>query len=62
MTFTLFILFKGYSTSETWYAILDFGTNYCNLHNLLTGKLLNAFYFLFFSKILLKKKELLWIN
>lgn len=27
----------GYSTSETWYAYLDFGTNYCNLHNLITG-------------------------
>eukprot|EP00455_Lapot_gusevi_P044135 TRINITY_DN5465_c0_g1_i1.p1 TRINITY_DN5465_c0_g1~~TRINITY_DN5465_c0_g1_i1.p1 ORF type:complete len:161 (-),score=43.99 TRINITY_DN5465_c0_g1_i1:51-533(-) len=24
----------GYSTSETWYAILDYGTNYCNMHNL----------------------------
>ena len=28
----------GFSTSETWYAVLDYGTNYCNLHNLLTGK------------------------
>lgn len=27
----------GYSTSETWYAVLDYGTNYCNLHNLITG-------------------------
>ncbi|XP_041480545.1 uncharacterized protein LOC121428037 [Lytechinus variegatus] len=27
----------GYSTSETWYAVLDKGTNYCNLHNLITG-------------------------
>ncbi|XP_065835011.1 uncharacterized protein [Oscarella lobularis] len=27
----------GYSTSETWYAVLDDGTNYCNMHNLLTG-------------------------
>ncbi|GFO05273.1 hypothetical protein PoB_003177800 [Plakobranchus ocellatus] len=25
------------STSETWYAVLDYGTNYCNLHNLITG-------------------------
>lgn len=25
---------NGYSTSETWYAVLDYGTNYCNLHNL----------------------------
>jgi hypothetical protein len=24
----------AFSTSETWYAILDQGTNYCNLHNL----------------------------
>ncbi|KAK6166523.1 hypothetical protein SNE40_023189 [Patella caerulea] len=27
----------GYSTSETWYAVLDYGTNYCNLNNLITG-------------------------
>ncbi|XP_071479354.1 uncharacterized protein [Diadema antillarum] len=27
----------GFSTSETWYAYLDYGTNYCNLHNLITG-------------------------
>ncbi|KAL3831473.1 hypothetical protein ACJMK2_023217 [Sinanodonta woodiana] len=27
----------GYSTSEIWYAILDSSTNYCNLHNLITG-------------------------
>ncbi|KAK3766009.1 hypothetical protein RRG08_002252 [Elysia crispata] len=27
----------GFSTSETWYAILDQSTNYCNLHNLITG-------------------------
>eukprot|EP00914_Ancora_sagittata_P030115 GHVO01059887.1.p1 GENE.GHVO01059887.1~~GHVO01059887.1.p1 ORF type:complete len:175 (+),score=6.15 GHVO01059887.1:80-604(+) len=27
----------GFSTSETWYAVLDQGTNYCNLHNLITG-------------------------
>jgi hypothetical protein len=25
---------KGFSTSETWYAVLDYSTNYCNLHNL----------------------------
>ena len=30
---------QGYSTSETWYAVLDSGTNYCNLHNLITGVL-----------------------
>ncbi|XP_033762440.1 uncharacterized protein LOC117343974 [Pecten maximus] len=28
---------KGFSTSETWYAVLDYGTNYCNLHNLIEG-------------------------
>jgi len=28
---------KGYSTSEVWYAILDYGTNYCNIHNLMYG-------------------------
>ncbi|XP_048756013.2 uncharacterized protein LOC125666772 [Ostrea edulis] len=28
---------QGFSTSETWYAVLDYGTNYCNLHNLITG-------------------------
>ncbi|XP_069108565.1 uncharacterized protein [Argopecten irradians] len=28
---------EGYSRSETWYAYLDFGTNYCNMNNLLTG-------------------------
>jgi len=27
----------GFSTSETWYAYLDYSTNYCNLHNLITG-------------------------
>ena len=31
-------LLQGYSTSEVWYAVLDNGTNYCNLHNLITGK------------------------
>ena len=25
------------SRSNTWYAILDYGTNYCNLHNLVEG-------------------------
>ena len=36
------ILFQGYSRSETWYAVLDYGTNYCNLHNLITGTTLFA--------------------
>ncbi|XP_046549551.1 uncharacterized protein LOC124259459 [Haliotis rubra] len=27
----------GLSSSETWYAVLDYGTNYCNLHNLIVG-------------------------
>ncbi|XP_071945738.1 uncharacterized protein [Antedon mediterranea] len=30
-------LTTGYSTSETVYAVLDKGTNYCDLHNLITG-------------------------
>lgn len=30
----------GSSSSETWYAVLDFGTNYCNLNNLITGNFL----------------------
>lgn len=28
---------EAYSTSQTWYAVLDFGTNYCNLRNLIDG-------------------------
>jgi len=28
---------KGYSTSDLWYAVLDFGTNFCNLRNLMDG-------------------------
>ena len=28
---------QAYSTSDLWYAVLDFGTNYCNLRNLLDG-------------------------
>ena len=28
---------KAFSTSETWYAVLDKGTNYCNLHNLVAA-------------------------
>ncbi|RUS71995.1 hypothetical protein EGW08_020243 [Elysia chlorotica] len=27
----------GFSSSETWYAVLDYSTNYCNLHNIITG-------------------------
>ena len=27
----------AYSRSDLWYAILDYGTNYCNLRNLLDG-------------------------
>jgi hypothetical protein len=30
-------LIQAYSTSATWYALLDMGTNYCNLRNLLDG-------------------------
>ncbi|KAM7390873.1 hypothetical protein PAMA_008867 [Pampus argenteus] len=28
---------KAMSISETWYAIKDHGTNYCNLYNLMEG-------------------------
>lgn len=28
---------EAFSTSETWYAYLDYGTNYCNLRNLADG-------------------------
>lgn len=28
---------EAYSTSSLWYAILDFGTNYCNLRNIVDG-------------------------
>lgn len=31
----------GFSTSQVWYAILDYSTNYCNLHNLIIGSGLN---------------------
>ncbi|KAL4222700.1 hypothetical protein ACF0H5_018741 [Mactra antiquata] len=27
----------GYSSSNTWYAVLDYSTNYCNMRNLLEG-------------------------
>merc|ERR1712110_415522 len=27
----------GFSKSDLWYAVLDYGTNYCNLNNLITG-------------------------
>jgi len=32
----------GFSTSETWYAVLDYGTNYCNLHNLVDGAMIDT--------------------
>ena len=31
------LLLQAYSTSDLWYAVLDWGTNYCNLRNLLDG-------------------------
>lgn len=34
-------LVLGHSTSEVFYAVLDYGTNYCNLHNLITGSKLD---------------------
>jgi len=33
---------KAYSTSRTWYAVLDMGTNYCNLRNLVDDSGLSA--------------------
>ena len=30
-------MLQGKSSSETWYAVLDSGTNYCNLRNLVNG-------------------------
>ena len=37
---------QGKSRSRIWYAILDYGTNYCNIHNLVEGDcsfILNVF-------------------
>lgn len=28
---------QGFSSSQLWYAILDYGTNYCNIKNLVDG-------------------------
>ncbi|XP_070566693.1 uncharacterized protein [Ptychodera flava] len=28
---------EGFSSSDVWYAVLDYGTNYCNIHNLIEG-------------------------
>ncbi|XP_014775467.1 uncharacterized protein LOC106872845 [Octopus bimaculoides] len=28
---------EGVSSSDSWFALLDFGVNYCNLHNVITG-------------------------
>ena len=33
----MIVYLQGFSTSETWYAYLDYGTNYCNLRNLADG-------------------------
>ena len=33
----MFVCRQAYSRSQLWYAYLDFGTNYCNLRNLLDG-------------------------
>jgi len=33
---------KGHSTSQVWYAVLDYGTNYCNIHNLMFGPEVSA--------------------
>lgn len=37
MTHIFVIFLKAMSVSETWYAIKDHGTNYCNLYNLMEG-------------------------
>ena len=34
---------KAFSTSTVWYAVLDFGTNYCNIHNIIFGSGLTNF-------------------
>ena len=36
---TSFFLLQAMSVSETWYTIKDHGTNYCNLYNLMEGKI-----------------------
>merc|ERR1711915_67637 len=33
---------RAKSNSQTWYAVLDYGTNYCNLRNLVDGAGLSA--------------------
>lgn len=33
---------SGFSRSEVWYAILDYGTNYCNMRNLANGAKLSS--------------------
>ena len=35
-------IFQAFSSSDLWYARLDYGTNYCNLRNLLDGTGLSA--------------------
>ena len=37
-----YFCFQGYSTSDLWYAILDMGTNYCNIRNLMDGTGMSA--------------------
>lgn len=33
---------QGFSSSQLWYAVLDYGTNYCNIKNLVDGANLEA--------------------
>lgn len=33
---------KAFSTSQTWYAVLDNSVNYCNLHNLVSAQCFDA--------------------
>ena len=51
----MFFSLQGFSTSETWYAVLDYGTNYCNLHNLITGEVKGQK-----SKVFFVKTQNLW--
>ncbi|CAH1257300.1 Hypp1812 [Branchiostoma lanceolatum] len=37
LSFASVVCSQAHSTSETWYAYLDYSTNYCNLRNLAEG-------------------------
>ena len=48
------LLLQGYSTSQTWYAVMDYGTNYCNLFNLIQG----VYIYVIFQHSLVVKRSL----